>query len=202
MQSGIYSITNIVNSKIYIGSAKNLNKRQIQHYSNLRNNRHTNKYLQNAFNKYGKNNFIFDIIQLVENEENLIFYEQKWMDLTLCSYKKYGYNLTIIADRPMIGRTISKEHKEIIRIRNSGENNHWFGKRFSESHKQKLKQARKKQTNRTKKKVGQYDIKGNLIKEWESARKAAHTLGFSTGLISSCCTNRRNHHKGFIWKFL
>lgn len=76
-KSGIYRITNIITSQIYIGSAQNLAKRETQHFSNLKFNRHTNRYFQNSYNKYGKENFVFEIIQFVENIEDLIFYEQK-----------------------------------------------------------------------------------------------------------------------------
>jgi hypothetical protein len=48
--SGIYLIT--INTKGYIGSSVNIKRRLIQHQSDLKNNRHCNKYLQNAYNKY------------------------------------------------------------------------------------------------------------------------------------------------------
>lgn len=47
---GIYKI--IINNKVYIGSSFNIQKRLIQHKSDLKNNRHDNQYLQNAYNKY------------------------------------------------------------------------------------------------------------------------------------------------------
>jgi len=44
----IYKITNIINNKIYIGSAAYYDKRIGDHVSNLRKNKHHNKYLQSA----------------------------------------------------------------------------------------------------------------------------------------------------------
>ena len=49
---GIYKI--IINNKVYIGSSFNIQRRLIQHKSDLKNNRHDNQHLQNAYNKYKK----------------------------------------------------------------------------------------------------------------------------------------------------
>jgi group I intron endonuclease len=62
MSSGVYYIKNIITEKGYIGSSKHVNKRKIQHFSKLRKNKHTNTHLQNSWNKYGEENFIFSII--------------------------------------------------------------------------------------------------------------------------------------------
>ena len=91
--SGIYQIVNETNGKIYIGSAINIRKRWNFHKRDLKLNKHTNPHLQRAYNKYGKNSFIFEILQKVKDKEHLIFYEQKWLDLTQCYISKYGYPL-------------------------------------------------------------------------------------------------------------
>ena len=57
--SGIYKITNKTNGNYYIGSASIICNRWWIHISKLRKNCHSNKYLQNAFNKYGESNFEF-----------------------------------------------------------------------------------------------------------------------------------------------
>lgn len=90
--SGIYKITNIVSNKFYIGSAVNIVARWSSHRCNLNKNKHTNKYLQSAWNKYGKENFIIEVVEEVESKLNLIDREQFWID-TL----KPQYNLAITA---------------------------------------------------------------------------------------------------------
>lgn len=52
--SGIYKIT--INNKIYIGSAIYLHKRWKEHKNDLLGNKHCNKYLQRAWNKYKEMN--------------------------------------------------------------------------------------------------------------------------------------------------
>ena len=66
MKTGIYNIRNIINNNIYIGSASNLKNRWNVHKHKLSNNKHVNIHLQRAFNKYGSENFIFEVIEYVD----------------------------------------------------------------------------------------------------------------------------------------
>lgn len=52
------------------------------------------------------------------------------------------------------------------------------------------------------KKVGQYDLNGNLIKKWPSITDAATTLNLQTGHISAVCLHKRRSTGGYIWKYL
>ena len=77
--SGIYEIICKPTQKRYIGSAIDLKRRERQHFVNLQKNKHPNTYLQNSYNKYGKNNFLFKILCYYEPSE-LIFQEQRFLD--------------------------------------------------------------------------------------------------------------------------
>jgi len=68
MLSGVYKITNTINNKFYIGSANNLKRRKSEHFCNLKYNKHCNKKLQYSYNKYGKNNFEFEILATCPKE--------------------------------------------------------------------------------------------------------------------------------------
>lgn len=52
------------------------------------------------------------------------------------------------------------------------------------------------------KKVGQYDLEGNLIKIWNSATDACRELGITPSSLSACCHGNRKKTKGFAWKFI
>lgn len=80
-KAGIYKIANIINNKIYIGSAYNLKKRFDVHKSQLKNNKHNNGHLQKSYNKYGSDNFKFCSLEIIENVENIISREQNFIDL-------------------------------------------------------------------------------------------------------------------------
>ena len=69
LKSGIYKITCLKNGRVYIGQAKNIQSRWTEHKTRLDGNYHINKHLQSAWNKYGKENFKFEIIELCNYEE-------------------------------------------------------------------------------------------------------------------------------------
>lgn len=108
--SGIYKITNLINGKIYIGSSVNLKRRKTIHLSNLKNKKHGNRYLQNSFDKYGEDNFIFEILEPVEDKNNLIVREQYWIDTLNACNKNIGYNLAPTAGS-LLGVKRSQESK-------------------------------------------------------------------------------------------
>lgn len=59
----IYRIVNFKSGKVYVGKSKNPALRKYTHFSELRNNHHTNPHLQNAFNQYGADSFYFEILE-------------------------------------------------------------------------------------------------------------------------------------------
>lgn len=91
--SGIYKIVNLITGKYYVGSTKSFETRKTCHFSRLRNNNHTNKHLQNAYNKYGADNFKFEIVEHVK-ENLLLDIEQSYLDN---SKTNDTYNKTQIA---------------------------------------------------------------------------------------------------------
>jgi len=78
MNSGIYLIKNILDEKVYIGSSVNLKGRRYKHFWMLEKGIHDNPHLQNSYNKFGKENFKFEILEncecniLVERENYYI----------------------------------------------------------------------------------------------------------------------------------
>ncbi len=88
---GIYAFLNLIDDKIYVGSAKNFYKRYHIHKSMLNNNRHDSSYFQRAWNKYGQINFLFVILEHCE-ENKLEEREQYWLDATRCYDRLIGYN--------------------------------------------------------------------------------------------------------------
>lgn len=61
--TGIYAIHNKVNDKYYIGQAKDIHQRWIQHRSRLKCNTHENCHLQAAYKKYGKESFEYFVLE-------------------------------------------------------------------------------------------------------------------------------------------
>jgi group I intron endonuclease len=134
--SGIYQIVNKINNKRYIGSASFLNIRERAHLNKLKNNLHENKYLQRSYNKYGKENFKFEII-LYCDKENLIFYEQR--AINFYTFKKL-YNIS-----PTAGNTL--------------------GVKYSEESKKRMSIAQRNMSNETKEKIRKSKIGTKHSKE-------------------------------------
>lgn len=94
-QSGVYKIENLVNGKVYVGSAADIIKRWSVHKRFLRNGGHT-IHLQAAWRKYGDSNFKFEILELVEDVTRLAEIEAKWVEVFNANNPCYGYNTRIV----------------------------------------------------------------------------------------------------------
>ena len=147
MKSGIYKITNLKNGKFYIGSSKDIEFRWSEHKKHLNGNYHINKKLQNAWNFYGKENFEFTIIELI-NDFGLLVKEQFYLDMFKPHMKEIGYNINPSAYG---GDTITNNpNKEQIIKNMTVANNvgHMHGKKHSD-------EAKERQRDRA---VGRYTL--------------------------------------------
>lgn len=108
---GIYRIRNKINNNSYYGSSENIDKRWKTHKSTLRNGTHMNCVLQRAWDKYGENNFSFEIVEECE-KYLLLETEQKYLDLNpdynIGKTSSGGDNLTNHPNRKEIIEKITK----------------------------------------------------------------------------------------------
>lgn len=108
--SGVYSITNIVNGKVYVGSSLSVRGRQISHLSCLRRGIHRNRYLQRAYDKWGECRFRFDLLERCEPSQVLVK-EQYWIDKLQSADPSQGYNLALFAEAAGKGRVPTEEQR-------------------------------------------------------------------------------------------
>lgn len=54
---------------------------------------------------------------------------------------------------------------------------------------------------RNSKKIIQYDIKNNFIKEWECIMEVQRQLGINNANICQCCKGNYKTAGGYIWKY-
>ena len=114
--NGIYLITNIVNGKIYVGSAyrKNGIKGRWSHHKHmLNNNKHCNNHLQLSWNKYGSNSFKIEILEIVNDSVIILSREQFYLDELRPYNPKIGYNILKNAHNSL-GYKHTKETKEFL----------------------------------------------------------------------------------------
>lgn len=115
-QMGIYRFTNIKNGKVYVGSSLNIKKRRLEHLRRLKLGNHINSHFQYAFNKYKAKSFVFDIIELVDNEDDLIPRESYWVQKLNSLDASRGYNQC----SPVQGGEVNQEFKQKVEGERNG----------------------------------------------------------------------------------
>lgn len=123
----VYSYTNKINGKKYIGKSNNLKDRTDKH----KRAKNGCKIFNRAMKKYGINNFNFEILETVDTDEKAKTQEIYWIayfKTNVCRYgKDAGYNQTDGGDG-MTGFAHSEATKQKLSIAFSGTNNPMFGK--------------------------------------------------------------------------
>lgn len=151
----------------------------------------------NYINKYGK-----PIIEIVHNNITLDqarCYERFYIK----AYGRVGYDINGIlvnkSEGGESGSIGSKWSQESIDKRNLK----LKGRKFTEEHKQKIAEAKKNhpiyKTRKSTKPITQKMLNGEIVKEWNSIKEAATSLGFGETYIINCCKGKRQEYKGFLW---
>lgn len=163
MSLKIYSITNKINNKKYIGVTKDLDTRKRKHFWELKNNRHSNEKLQRDYNIFGASAFEVEILEELkyatkkEGFKKEVFYIGKYNS---CDD---GYNMSYGADGSNLSQ-ITDDTREKHRQKMLG-NTYWLGRKHTEETKKKIgdvhrgktvkASTRKKLSEKAKKKTGE-----------------------------------------------
>jgi len=198
--SCIYTITNILNNKIYVGYTKDFNHRKYDHINQLNNNIHGNSYLQNSWNFYKKDSFIFEILEKCE-EKYLASQENYWCNMLNTHNKQFGYNYRPTSpdnSSPLLEATKQKLREKAL------------GRLHSKETKLKIsliKKGRPSSKKNTKqpfkgiyKKIYQYDLDGNFIKEWKSINVLEKSFNKTMKSVYNAMTNKKSY-LNFQWRF-
>lgn len=198
--SGVYQIRNIINDKIYIGSSKNLEYRYKSHFRALNRGNHENRYLQRAYNKYGKSNFIFEIIEFCKVD--LIFeIEQYWINQYIDTLKCYNINKNASCPPSRTkeqGNTchFSKEMREhLSKIQKQRYiDNPQLRQILSNNRKGKYKGTENCQSKPV------ICLETNQL--YACLREAQENTGINHTCISACCRKKALQAGGFHWVYL
>ena len=199
---GVYQIRNLSDGKVYVGSGVDIRCRQWQHFTALMKGIHPNILLQRVWNRYGGDNFEFEIIEHVEFIEEkytfkkkLLEREQYFMDIKKSADRKYGYNICKIAGSTLGIRfnlpnkrkssKCSDETKKKISDGRKGINNWNFGK-----------------LSRNAKSIVQCDLDGKELRKWDSIYLALCEFGFEhKSRVIRCCKGKLESAFGFKWRY-
>lgn len=86
MYGYIYKTTNLINGKIYVGQKMSTVFLKEEYLG-------SGRYLNNAINKYGRENFKVELIEWCENSEILNEREKYWIAYFNCQNHEIGYNI-------------------------------------------------------------------------------------------------------------
>jgi hypothetical protein len=149
-----------------------LNRRRIRHFHDLKKGIHDNVYLQRAYDKYGKDAFSFEILELVEDDNIRTQREQYHLN----QLSAEDYNLSRIANSSIgnKSRTGQKASQEEIQ----------------------------KRVEQVTKSVCQIDINTcTIIRIWPSAVIASQELNINKNSIGAVCRKQRKVAAGYYWIF-
>ncbi len=128
MESGyIYSITNKINGKRYIGQTFDFNVRKNSHIARLSRGTHHNDVLNRAWVKYGQESFTFEVIETCAESE-LNERENYYIKKHNSMIGSDGYNL-------VTGGRKYRKHSEYVRSKMSEAGK---GRVFTEEHKKRI----------------------------------------------------------------
>lgn len=212
----IYKITNKINGKVYIGqTVYSLRKRWATHCS-----KHSNcPAIHAAIEKYGKENFTVEQIDIACDLDELTKKEQYWIEYYDCISPK-GYNLKGGGNHPILseetkrkigdanrGRKLSEEFKERLSLSlktyyGNGGKHSMYGK------KHKL-ESRKKMSD-SKKGVylggGAYNAKRVMCVEtgeiFECITAVERATGICSKNVNAVVVGKRNRAGGYHWKYV
>lgn len=227
---GIYSISNNIDDRLYVGSSVNIEQRWKRHITDLHNNVHHSKHLQRFVNKYGIEVLSFNILEY-STVDNLLDREQYYLDTISCKFN----NCKIAGS--CLGSTRSDDYKKELSKRISGSGNPTYGiertyewrKKISDANKGQVawnkgktgvysqetldkmsksaigrvvdKATRDKIRKANSKKIYQYDKDGTFIKEWNSAKKCGVELNIGPPSIAACAKGKTKTAGGFIFRY-
>jgi len=212
--SCIYSITNKINGKIYIGQTVNLYSRYKSHE---RSERSIDKYQRPivfAFKKYGFNNFEFSVLEILSRDKEILTRrEQYWMDRYQSSKRNRGYNAcpaaastlgykhTIETRRKVSIASAKRKMSPEARVKMSA----WHtGKVLSDETKKKISESKSgvKHGNTKGRKVKQLDVDGVKVAEFKSITFAGILTGIHLSNIARSCNKTNLKAGGFYWRYL
>lgn len=176
--AGIYKITSSTTNKSYIGASKNIASRLQKHFSELRHNRHRTKELQNDYNKYGYDDFVYECIE--KTNDNLLEKE-----------KDYQINEGIdkLYNEKISGYYMIDECR--------------FAHKNADKSTHKTKEYRDKMSKRTANRYGQYSLFGKLIKTYDNFKEILiENPSYKINPIRGCCNGSKNTAYGYIWRYI
>jgi group I intron endonuclease len=129
----VYEIRCEADGRLYIGASINPRVRKAEHFNDLRNNRHHNRFLQRAFNKYGEETFTYKVIAKFTDEAEMWLYEENLIEELSNLYNAMPGGIRGPRmkgpDNPKYGKPISEQQRRLQSEAMSGEKHPFWGRK-------------------------------------------------------------------------
>lgn len=210
-KSGIYSIVNIKNNKVYIGKAKCIFKRIKQHITSLNKKvrSHENDHIINSWHKYGRDSFNYIVLEYCSIEETSSK-ELYYINLFKSLNPKYGYNKRYDSSTGLIvsQETRDKLSKSQIKRFKNPEEKRKLGIKsstFWKNNPEILKEMAIKVSNKIRKyKVAKVNYHTLEIIEVFNTKKELLDKhpDYYYQAIMGVCQGNKNSYKKFKWRYI
>lgn len=144
----IYKTTNLINGRQYIGKDSKNNPNYLG----------SGAFLKRAIQKYGKENFKKEILEVCSSQQELTEREEYWLNYYNAGNNPIFYNMHnhsygapsgesnhmygVCGEKhPLFGIPRSDETRKKLSVRQLGEKHHFYGKNLSKEHREKLSEA-------------------------------------------------------------
>lgn len=210
----IYKATNTITDMVYIGATtKSLEERKDDHTQKA--NTAAGGYFQEAIGTYGLEVFVWEQITTASDNDDLarkeIYYIQTFnaiqngynrdrgggFNKTVYRYDLGGNYLDSYPDLSSAAAIVGSTTKAISQTC-LGPNKPYRGFIWSYNQSERLN----REFDSRKKRVFQYDLKGSIVAEFESASEASRQTGVSKVCITRCCRGERSQSGGFRWEYI
>lgn len=185
--SGIYKITNLINGKFYIGSSVDIRRRKAEHFYRFKKIK-GNSILKNAVNKYGVENFSFELLEeqyfpeYFTTKSKISYLENREQFFVDELNPEYNLRIVVFSNR---GMELSEERKHVLRTMNIGKKNPKIAEKVRVP-------------------VISIDINGQLLKKFNSMKEAGEFYGIDSSNVSRYCNGHFKKSKklnGISFKF-
>lgn len=92
-------------------------------------------------------------------------------------------------------------HKDENKLNNCVDNLEWTSAKYNCNYGTRIKRIAQKNKISHCKKVYQYTLDGEFIREWESALQVQIQLGYCASCIRRCCNGQHHYVYNFVWNY-
>ena len=141
----VYQITNMLTGDFYIGSTQSFAHREWQHRYALKRNEHKNPHMQASWNKYGEEAFVFEVLEEVAEDADVLTVENKYLRKHVGQHNCFNVNKDAVS--PRLGQVMTEKSKALLsknrKGKGAGEDHYRYGQTLADEVRAKISETQK-----------------------------------------------------------